>query len=405
MNINIAFNTIIYIMVFLFPGILFRRAFFSGKFNKHFDSGNNIERLLWNILFSFICLSLFCYIVTLFDSFTENKLTKIFSIDSQDVLNNFVLVYENKFPVILNNSESLSNVFYGLASLYCFSTIIGFFVHQIIFIFGFEKRFSIFKFQNNWDYLTNSNRQNNVNHKLGDIHYTKVDIKTNENELFTGKLHEIIFDKDGKIEAVTIQEAYKFYRLNQADESEKISEIKNLISPDNAHLLEHFETSSEYIYKKRIKGNVFTVFNERIQNISITYIKISHFFEKFQKFLKYTVSTLILLMTLFSISYAIWDFHIIDFSTFYKRIGFCIITPLSFCFLILFTINIFDFKKLKNDSKKFWSDLKDSFIFFFYFLLPYLYIFDYIKFYKLILTLIIGLIVLGLLVSNKKQST
>jgi len=404
MNINIAFNTIIYIMVFLFPGILFRRAFFSGKFNKHFDSGNNIERLLWNILFSTICLYLFCGFVTFIDYFTDNKLTEIFSIDSQEILNNFVLVYENKFPLILNNSESLSNVFYALASLYFFSAIIGFFIHKIIFIFGFEKRFSIFKFQNNWDYLTNSNRQNNINHKLGDIHYTKVDIKTHDNELFTGKLHEIIFDKDGKIEAVAIQEAYKFYRLNKDSENEKIQEIKNSISADNAHILEHFETSSEYIYRKRIKGNIFTVFNEKIQNISITYIKISHFFEKFQKFLKYTVSVLILLMTLFSISYGIWDFHIIDFSTIYKRIGFCIITPLAFCFLILMIISVFDFDKFKNDNKAFWIELKDGIVFFIYFLLPYLYIFDYIQFYKLILILIIGLVVVGLLVSKKTQN-
>lgn len=402
MNINIAFNTIIYIMVFLFPGILFRRAFFSGKFNKHFDSGNNIERLLWNILFSIICLSLFCGFVTFIDSFTDNKLTKIFSIDSQEILNNFVLVYENKFPLILNNSESLSDVFYALASIYCFSAIIGFYIHKVIFIFGFEKRFSIFKFQNNWDYLTNSNRQNNINHKLGDIHYTKVDIKTNDNELFTGKLHEIIFDKDGKIEAVAIQEAYKFYRLSKDTENEKIVEIKHSISTDNAHILEHFETSSEYIYRKRIKGNIFTVFNEKIQNISITYIKISHFFEKFQKFLKYIVSTLIMLMTLFSISYAIWDFHIINFSTIYKRIGFCIITPLSFCFLILFAIHLFAIEKFKKENTRFWLDLKNSFIIFLYFLLPYLYIFNYIQFYTLILALIAGLILLGLFLSNKK---
>lgn len=408
MNINIAFNTIIYIMVFLFPGILFRRAFFSGKFNKHFDSGNNIERLLWNILFSVICLFLFCGFITFVDSFTNNKLAEIFSIGSQEILSNFVLVYENKFPLILNNSESLSNVFSALASLYCFSAIIGFFLNKIIFIFGFEKRFSIFKFQNNWDYITNSNRQNNVNHKLGDIHYTKVDIKTIDNELFTGKLHEIIFDKDGKIEAVAIQEAYKFYKLNKNSEMNKIEQIKNSISEDNAYILEHLETLNEYIYRKRIKGNVFTIFYEKIQNISITYIKISHFLENFQKFLKYTVSTLILLMTVFSISYLIWDFHIFNFATIYKRVGFCLITPLSFCFLILFVINVFDYKRYKKDKKGFWISLKDSFLFFLYFLLPYLYIFDHIKFYKLILILIIGLIVLGLLTSknqNKNQNS
>lgn len=401
MNINIAFNTIIYIMVFLFPGILFRRSFFSGKFNKHFDSGNNIERLLWNILFSVICLSLFICINT----WTKDKITTIFDITSDEILTNFTLIYQNKFPLILNNFDSLTNVFYALISLYFFSGIIGFFLHKIIFIFGFEKRFSIFKFQNNWDYLTNSNRQNNVNHKLGDIHYTKVDIKTDENELFTGKLHEIIFDKEGKIDAIAIQETYKFYKLNKESEKEKIEEIKLLISDDNPHIIEHFETKDEYIYKKRVKGNIFTVFNDKIQNISITYIKISHFFEKFQKFVKYTISTLILLVTLFSISYGIWDFHLIEFSSTYKRIGFCIITPLSFCFLILFFIEIFSFKRIKQDKMKFLLDLKDAFLILIYFLIPYLYVFDYVTFYTLIYILLTGIIALGLLLSKNDKKT
>ncbi len=154
MNINITFNTIIYIMVFLFPGILFRRAFFSGKFNKHFDSGNSFERILWSVLFSIICTFLFSLFINLVNYYSENSLNYLLKLKTQDILNNFVLVYENKFPSILKNTKSLSEVFYILASLYIFSTLLGYFLHKIIFIFGFEKKFSIFKFQNSWDYLT-----------------------------------------------------------------------------------------------------------------------------------------------------------------------------------------------------------------------------------------------------------
>src|SRR5690606_39150016 len=113
-----------------------------------------------------------------------------------------------------------------LFSIYFFSILFGYFLNRIIFYLGLEKRFSILKFQNNWQYLTNSNKQNNSKHSIGDIYYTKVDVKTADKDLFTGKLHVILYDKDSKIEAITIQDAYKFYRLKVNEDQEKIKAIK-----------------------------------------------------------------------------------------------------------------------------------------------------------------------------------
>jgi len=403
MNLNIALNTIIYIMVFLFPGILFRRAFFSGKFNKHFDSGNSFERILWNLLFSLICIFFFTIFINIVNYYSANSLNHLLILSSQDILDNFVLVYENKFPKILKDTKSLSEIFYILASLYAFSGILGYFLQRIIFIFGLEKRYSIFKFQNSWDYLTISNKQNNVNHKLGDIFYTKVDIKTKSGDLFTGKLHDIILDKESKIDAYALQETYKFVTLNKENDSIKINQIRSEIEAGtNPFLVEHLETSTEYIYKKRIKGNIFSVFNEQIENVSITYIKISHLNERFQKYVGYFVSTIILLTVVFSISYAIWDYHIIDFKTVYKRIGFCIMLPINLIFIVLFLIEIFSHKK--KEKKEYFIDIKNAFLILLYSCLPYLYIFDYVKFYILILIMILGLILLGIFLSKTEVS-
>src|SRR5690606_13303648 len=129
-----------------------------------------------------------------------------------------------------------------------------------------------FRFQNNWDYLTISNRQNNTNHSLGDIYSTKVDIKTKYNQLFTGKLHEILFDKEGKMEAIAIQETYKFYKLNPEKDSEKIKSLKNIVNKTYNFII-HIDTPSSFVYKKRVKGEIFTILNSEIENISITYLK------------------------------------------------------------------------------------------------------------------------------------
>ena len=43
MEINLALNTIIYIMIFIVPGILFRNYFYSREYSKEFYFGNLFE--------------------------------------------------------------------------------------------------------------------------------------------------------------------------------------------------------------------------------------------------------------------------------------------------------------------------------------------------------------------------
>ena len=52
MEFNIALNTIVYLMIFLFPGIIFRKFLFIREYSKEFDKGNLFERFIWTILTS-----------------------------------------------------------------------------------------------------------------------------------------------------------------------------------------------------------------------------------------------------------------------------------------------------------------------------------------------------------------
>ncbi|MEL1239441.1 hypothetical protein [Flavobacterium flavipallidum] len=399
MNINIAFNTIIYIMVFLFPGILFRRAFFSGDFKSSFESGNTFERLLWNMLSSILMLVSFCLSIYFFNIISPYKIK--FDIQVTDITDTFVCIYENKLPTIFISETRIIQTIELLFSIYTFSVLLGYFLNRIIFYLGLEKRFSVFQFQNSWQYLTNSNKQNNIHHSIKDIYYTKVDIKTSSNELFTGKLHLISYDKESKIEAITLQDAYKFYKLTFDKDLEKINEIKAAINDIDPHLILHSETANNFIFRKRIKGDLFTIFNNDLENISITYIKISNFYQKFQKGLRIGLSITILLLTVFSIAYSIWDFHIFRFSNYYKRLAFCIFTPLIFIFLLLTLISIFNNKLLKNNRKTYLNQIKDSLIILLMFSIPYLYIFDILKFSYTIFALILYVILCGKYISKQ----
>lgn len=394
MNFNIAFNTIIYIMVFLFPGVLFRRAFFSGKFNKHFDSGNVFERLLWALLCSLISISLFSGLLLVIDHFTKGSVENFINIGYCDIIDNFRSIYGNVFPNIFDTPNSVIRIAELLFALYLFSALSGKLLHQIVFTLGLEKRFSLFKFQNAWDYLTNSNRQNNVSHKLGDIYYTKVDIKTTNDELFTGKLHDIVLDKDGKIDAIAIQDTYKFYQLNTSVDDAKIAHIEKLISEKDPNVIPHSVTSTDYIYRKRIKGNIFTIFNDNINNISITYVKVSHIYERFRKYLRYFVSTILALTVIFAITYGIWDYHILDFKTRLRRIGFCIILPFNVVTLLLLFFSLF-----KSVNKEFyWNNLLYSFLVVILFAVPYIYVLGITSFFYMTLISVIYLIIFSVIV-------
>lgn len=388
-------------MVFLFPGVLFRRAFFSGKFKNHFDAGNPFERLLWNILFSVLSITSFSAIIILFNIYSPFKFE--FELKTEQILDTFICIYENKFPTAFSSVEYISNSVKLLFSLYSYSILIGYFLNKFIFYLSLEKRFSILKFQNNWDYLTNSNKQNNSSHSIGDLYYTKVDVKASNQELFTGKLHDILYDKEGRIEAITIQEAYKFYKCKINKHKDKIDDIKRIATEDDPYIIIHSETNSDFVYRKRIKGNLFTIFNNDIENISITYIKISDFYEKFQKNLKKAFSISLLVISILSISYAIWDFQLFEFKNYARRIAFCIISPLVFALSILLLSTLFNIKLLKAEFKKYINEVKDTIVILIVFLIPYLYVFNVLR------TLYIGLIFLvyfmlcGALLSNKKE--
>lgn len=402
MNINIAFNTIIYIMVFLFPGILFRRAFFSGKFKRHFDSGNSFERILWGILLSIVCISLFITCIILLRQYSPDTVHSYLTFSSQTIIDNFVNIYNNKFPDILRNKSQILEASYLLASIYVFSLVLGFSSHAIIFILGLEKTKAFLQFQNTWHYLTVSNSQNNNKHKIGDIYYTRVDIKTSEGQLFTGELHDIILDKEGKIDAVAMRETYKFISLNKLNDAAKINELQSQINSDNLSLIMHLETSLEFIFKKRIKGHVFTIFNDHIENISITFVKISHIGQRFQKLLKIILSLMIYLIVLFSITYMFWDLQIFAFNSTIRRVVFCITIPINFLLLVLLIINIASYGK--KAKRKYLIDLKDSASIFIFSILPHFYAFGFISFGRSIIYFLLCFVLLGLILSIGRKN-
>lgn len=401
MNVNIAFNTIIYIIVFIFPGILFRRAYFVGKFNKNFEQNNAFEKLLWNLLTSIIMLAVFCIFIYTINTYTPAKID--FKLKTSNILETFKSTYDNKLPIVLSNEESIVDVSKVLLSLYGFSILLGFFCKKIVFYTGLENKNGIIKTKNFYEYITTSNKVNNSRHSFGDLYYTKVDVKTTKDDLFIGRLHDISYDKDGKIEAISLQDTYKYYKLNYDQDIVRINEVKRRNDESDPYIIIHSETPATFVYRKRIKGDLFTIMNGEIQNVSISYIKILNFYQKFQKILYTVFSILILFAFVFSLLYALWDFHLIPFTSTTKRIIFCIVTPVNFLFFILLLLNIFNLKKYKSNKNAYKKTVKETVVSIIFFLIPYLGVFNYLSPIMTLILLFIFLFLIGIMNKTKSQ--
>ena len=69
MEFNIALNTIVYLVVFIFPGIIFRKFYYIREYSKEFDKGNLFERSVFTVLTSVIILALSYLIYTILVDF------------------------------------------------------------------------------------------------------------------------------------------------------------------------------------------------------------------------------------------------------------------------------------------------------------------------------------------------
>ena len=130
-------------MVFLFPGVLFRKFYFSGQFGNQFEQGNLLERFLWSLFLSFTSLS---FVAVLFYSLAYFfDLHPLESIDFEKISTIFESLSKNEFPRAFTNKIEFINFLILIFIIYFISASLGFIVHKIIRLFSFD-RFSIFKF-------------------------------------------------------------------------------------------------------------------------------------------------------------------------------------------------------------------------------------------------------------------
>ncbi len=243
MGFNLALNTVAYIMVFIFPGLLFRSFFYIKHDTRQFDKGNLFERFMLTIFTSVIILllsySLYFFIhyilgFNILDSISYETFRKMFE-----------GLEANTLPTKELITKNFQDYFILLLAIYFLSLFFGYIFHKITNT-KFIKSLGLFHKMNYWhDLIVKDFRSPNRNsgHKLL---YTLADVL-------------VIINGETKLYSGTIVEYYIKPTFN---------ELQTLVLKD-VYRHKKGEQKSE---KKIIPGHLFIIHNKNIVNINLTYI-------------------------------------------------------------------------------------------------------------------------------------
>jgi hypothetical protein len=372
LNFNIALNTIIYIIVFLFPGILFRKFYFSGKFGNQFEQGNLLERFLWILLSSVVCM---LTVGLLFYSIEEYfDLQLLNNISFEKIIEVFQSLSQNKFPQAFSTKNDMHDFVILILAIYVISGFLGYLLFRTIRVFSLDSWISILKFSNNWEYLAQAYKANGVSKKFGDVHTTYVDVLTksnNKEELYRGILHNFIIDKDNKLENIIISNCSKFISIENTKENKsKIKSIeKSIKKGENVYHL-HKDFKDKKVFKKSIDGNLLVLSNENIINLNFTYIKTSNNVNKWKTYFFYFINFFYYTFLLGLIIIPFLEFQIFFLQTILQKIVFST-TSFLVSIVILNAIRELLFKKNVKEI-----GFKDMFFTAILLATPYLWVFD-----------------------------
>jgi len=285
LTLNIALNTIIIIMVFLFPGIIARKSFFSGPFKNRYENGSLIDKFAWNILVSIVCIALFSLVHELFLFFTQFfQLVKLSNsnliVTYKDLYCIFESLSKNELPSEFNEYGKFIMYLIYLMLIYGTSFIFGHIFFYLVTKFKLERKLKFLQFRNHWEFLSVPNIYNfsDIDHKKNYDAWVDVMIGDKENkELFRGIIEKIVYDKENKIEHILLKKTIQFIRI-ELDKNDVIEDSngKNYIivkkkQVDKAAI--HVQTENYIVYKKVIDGNIFVIPANNIKNLNFTYFE------------------------------------------------------------------------------------------------------------------------------------
>ncbi len=343
MPFSFALNTIVYVMIFLFPGIIFRKFLFYGKDAKQFDSGNLLERFLWILLSSIFTIIVSSFLFFFIGNILEFKLLDSISYSSvRDIL---VPLSDNKFPSEEIISENYIDFSILILAIYVLSFALGIIFRKLNNLFGF------IPYKNYWHKVLENNKKYKNSQDL-EFGYVQADVLVETNKdtvLYSGRVEDYYLKEDYNLQTIVLSGVVR-YKKSINDQGKEEVKIKN------------------------VPGNHFAINYERVVNLNFNYI-----YNKKQQRKHFIIALNII--QIFSLSVIIL-FPFTDGSLNYTPTVIRKITFI-FCGLMVGSV-IFDMvRKIIQKEKN--IKFKENIYFFIFFIIPFFWIFNFIAWYWVII--------------------
>lgn len=242
---NVALSTLV-LVILLIPGFLFRRFYYSGEFSKEYFKQNFSDLILPSLIISGI-INTFCYSVIHILGFRSDAIPAISTLlsgttDSISVSKAINTLFLEFYPGL---SYSL---FAGLTG-----ALAGFLGKYFIRTYKLDRRYKLFRFQNEWHYLFSGEILDfpDIHSNAKTTQLTFVDALVNTSEgsvIYSGILSSYVLSSSTGIDRIYLSDTRRRYLKN---------DDKN---------------DPERYYD--MPGDFFVIFSIQIINLHITYYSI-----------------------------------------------------------------------------------------------------------------------------------
>ena len=247
MNLSLGFAIVV--VLFLLPGLIFRRLYFYGEFSKQFDAGLSLPFLLGKALVPGLFLAVTCFVLfhKLYSQIDIDALVAQYKILNAEQSN------ETNGPV---NTVSIKNVIDAswefVAFLYATSLLLGLVAGRLVRTTNLDTRFKLLRFSNSWYYLL-----------------------TNKHALFKRfKAHRVV-DKQFLVAAVDVlinvndkPRLSSGMVVDYEVDREDCSKLRKLIISE----AERYQEKDGAIVRKQIPGKFFVLDCTHMINLNITHV-------------------------------------------------------------------------------------------------------------------------------------
>lgn len=242
---NIALSTLV-LVILLIPGFLFRRFYYSGEFSREYFKQNFSDLILPSLILSGI-INTFCYSIIYVLGFHSDAIPAISTLLSGTTDSSRV-------------SEAINTLFlefYPGLSYFLFAGLIGafagFFGKYLVRTYKLDRRYKLFRFQNEWHYLFTGEildfQDIQGSAKTAELTFVDALVNTSEGSvIYSGILSSYVLSSSTGIDRIYLSDTRRRYLKNDD------------------------QNDPERYYD--MPGDFFVIFASQIINLHITYYSI-----------------------------------------------------------------------------------------------------------------------------------